>query len=110
MAVVGTTPDYVVKIRENWGENALFLLDPTYRTDPLLKGVDDSSLLFMPLEKTQDALIALKTRLSQENRFLEGIACFDCESLMAAGRLAPPCIDRNSLKTAIENALRKNLP
>ena len=88
MAVVGTTPDYVVKVCENCGEDVLFLLDPKFGTDPLLEGIDGSRLLFLPLEHTAEACAALQMHLSMENVSLEGIACFDCESLLQAGRLA----------------------
>jgi biotin carboxylase len=85
--IVGTTPDYVVKLYESYSRSLLFLTDRRFQKDRLLQDLPPSSLIFAPLEKTEEACRrtheVLKARLTP----LEGIACFDCDSLLLASRL-----------------------
>jgi biotin carboxylase len=89
MIVVGTTPDYVVRIlKKRHPGSVLFILDSCHINDHLLSGLERSCLLFTDLEQYNETLISLKRRLSQDRVSTPGFACFDCESLIMASRLA----------------------
>jgi biotin carboxylase len=85
--IVGTTPDYVVKLYERYSKSLLFLTDRRFQEDPLLQKLPPSSLIFASLENSEEACRSthefLRTRLTP----LDGIACFDCDSLLLASRL-----------------------
>ena len=87
--VVGTTPDYVVRIlRKHNPGSVLFILDSCHINDRLLSDVEKSCLLFTDMERYDDTLLALKKHLSQNPLSIPSFACFDCESLVMASRLA----------------------
>jgi biotin carboxylase len=89
MIVVGTTPDYVVRIsRKCHPGSALFVLDSRHLNNHLLSDINRSILIFVDLERYDETLISLKKRLSQGRVSNPGFACFDCESLIMASRLA----------------------
>ena len=85
--IVGTTPDYVSKLYERYSKSLLFLTDSRFQENPLFKRLPPSSLIFAPLEKPEAACRRthefLKTKLTRP----DGIACFDCDSLLLASRL-----------------------
>jgi biotin carboxylase len=87
--VVGTTPDYVVKIHKKYSNAAVFVLDEHYRGDLLFQRVERSALLFVPLEDYDETARSVHQYISLNNLSPKGLACFDCESLLAAARLAP---------------------
>ncbi|MBN1831740.1 MAG: ATP-grasp domain-containing protein [Deltaproteobacteria bacterium] len=86
--VVGTTPDYVVKIHKKYSNAAVFILDEHYRGDLLFQRVDGSALLFVPLEDFDETARSVHHYISLNNLLPKGLACFDCESLLVAARLA----------------------
>lgn len=86
--VVGTTPDYVVKIHKKYSNTAVFVLDEHYRGDLLLQGIDRSALLFVLLEDYDGTARSVHQYISINKLSPKGLACFDCESLLAAARLA----------------------
>jgi biotin carboxylase len=88
VVIVGTTPDYVAKIHEKFQDATVFVLDPRFRGDPLLKNIGKADLFFTSLEDFQKASQAVHTYLSANSLSPKGIACFDCESLTAASHLA----------------------
>lgn len=89
MIVVGTTPDYVEKIsRKRPPGSVLFILDQRHLNSHLLSGLNRSILIFTDLEQYDDTLDSLKKRLSESHMSDPGFACFDCESLIMASRLA----------------------
>ena len=88
VVVVGTTPDYVARIYRNYPQAALFILDPRFKDNPCLTDLDPSILLFAPLDHFEDVLGSLKRHLSINMLSPQGIACFDCDSLIVAGHLA----------------------
>jgi biotin carboxylase len=89
MIVVGTTPDYVERIsRKHPIGSVLFILDQRHLNSHLLSGLDRSILIFADLEKYDETLESLKKRLSQAHVSDPCFACFDCESLIMASRLA----------------------
>jgi biotin carboxylase len=86
--VVGTTPDYVARISDNYPEATIFLLDPRFKRDPFIERVEPSSLLFTSLENPDEALGVLQTYLTDNRLSPRAFACFDCEYLILAGKLA----------------------
>ena len=86
--VVGTTPDYVVKIYHSYQKPVLFLMDIRFREDPLLNKIDKSALVFSPLNNFDMTVCDLTRHFNGSQSRLRGVACFDCESLILAGRLA----------------------
>ncbi len=86
--VVGTTPDYVVKIHKKYANVAVFVLDERFQGDLSLQQVNRSALLFVPLEDFEKTARSVHQYIITQNVSPKGMACFDCESLMVAGRLA----------------------
>ncbi|MDO9529692.1 MAG: ATP-grasp domain-containing protein [Syntrophales bacterium] len=86
--VVGTTPDYVLKIHRKYPEDTVFIADTSFQTDSLLRTIEESALLFASLENFAETLQSVCQYLSINKLSPRGIACFDCESLIAASKLA----------------------
>jgi len=85
--IVGTTPDYVVKLYERYSESLLFLTDTRFQDDPLLKKIPPSSLIFASLENAEETCLRTRESLRAAGLSLYGIGCFDCDSLLLASRL-----------------------
>jgi len=85
--IVGTTPDYVLKLYERYSNSLLFLTDTRFQEDPLLKTLPSSSLIFASLENSEEACRITCEFLKAGLAAPEGIACFDCDSLLLASRL-----------------------
>jgi predicted ATP-grasp superfamily ATP-dependent carboligase len=85
--IVGTTPDYVVKLYERYSESLLFLTDRRFQEDPLLKKFPPSSIIFASLEKSEEACRKTHEFLRTGRVTPGGVACFDCDSLLLASRL-----------------------
>ena len=86
--VFGTTPDYVAKIYGTHSGSVVFFVDDRFAGDPYLKVIPSSALLFGPLENLEETYHRATMFLSSNDISPTGIACFDCESLMAASVLA----------------------
>lgn len=86
--VVGTTPDYVRKIYDKYPASVLFVLDLRFQGDSFLEGIEKSALLFSSLEDFEQTMHVVDLNLSTNNLSPQGVACFDCESLIPAARLA----------------------
>ena len=85
--IVGTTPDYVVKLYERYSSSLLFLADRRFQEDPLLKKLPPVSLIFASLENSEDACRRTQDVLKAGLAAPDGVACFDCDSLLLASRL-----------------------
>jgi len=85
--IVGTTPDYVAKLYERYSESLIFLTDQRFQEDPLLQKLPPASLIFASLEKSEDACRRTHEFLRSKPTPPDGIACFDCDSLLLASRL-----------------------
>ena len=86
--VVGTTPDYVTKIQEEEKiKPLLFLLDSRFKHSAELAVTENSHLLFSDLENYNKTLEILDRYISKLGMPI-CFACFDCESLYMASRLA----------------------
>ena len=86
--VIGTTPGYVEKIYRKYHESTLFVLDSCYRGAPLLDTVDESILIFTLLEDFEETLESIKRHLENGGLSARGVACFDCEALVIASKIA----------------------
>ncbi len=86
--VVGTTPDYVLRIEEEEKPyHMLFLLDSKFKGFPELEKKDNSDHLFSNLEDYSGTLNILIKYIAASN-LKPYFACFDCEALYLTGRLA----------------------
>ncbi|MGD9159844.1 MAG: ATP-grasp domain-containing protein [Desulfobacteraceae bacterium] len=86
--VVGTTPDYVTRIQdEERSRPLLFLLDFKFKNSGELKVTENSCFIFSDLENHNETLEILKNYISEQD-CRPCFACFDCESLYLASRLA----------------------
>lgn len=107
--VVGTTPDYVVRLFESLPGDSCFLIDSRFKGDALLERVDRDLILFAPIEGSGDARPCLDRYPAWRGFSPRGVACYDCESLILAGELAA-CLHRPFPTTdAIKNARNKFL-
>jgi biotin carboxylase len=82
--VVGTTPDYVSRLYKDAAEPLLFVTDLRFEDDPRLRDVPSSRMVFSSLDGFDEP--SYRTLLTQTG--IAGVACFDCENLLLAGRLA----------------------
>jgi len=86
--VVGTTPDYVARLNRGIPRPLLFLTDERFRDDPGLSAIPPADMLFASLEAFEQTLQKAPAFLASRKTGLSGVACFDCESMLTAGRLA----------------------
>jgi len=86
--VVGTTPDYVARLYETYPGRTCFVMDSSIRGDHLLEEVDQSLLLFTNLEDSRKTLHDINRFLSRGGFGVDGVGCFDCESLVVASDVA----------------------
>ncbi len=86
--VVGTTLDYVTRIqKEEKTKNLLFLLDSRFKNSGELAVTENSHFIFADLENHNETLRLLENYVSgKDYKFY--FACFDCETLYLASRLA----------------------
>ena len=86
--VVGTTPDYVTRIKEvEKTKQLLFLLDSKFERSGGLEAKENSHLIFTDLEDYNETLEILKRYLAEQDS-RPCFACFDCEALYITSRLA----------------------
>ncbi len=86
--VVGTTPDYVCRLQKDARTPLVFLIDESFRDDSRLRDVPPSKLIFARLDGPDAKLDKISTALASREVTPVGVACFDCESLLLAGRIA----------------------
>jgi len=86
--VVGTTADYIDWIRRACPGRALFLTDPEVRRSALGPKPAPNEEVVSELADYNAAWDALRSHLSGWDLRLDGIACFDCESMEPAAALA----------------------
>ena len=88
VVVVGTTPDYVARIHGAYPGRAFFVTDRRFRGHPDLERVPSSVLMWSDLEDLRGTVDAVSRRLAASGFGAAGVACFDCESLLTASRVA----------------------
>ncbi|UCD77839.1 MAG: ATP-grasp domain-containing protein [Desulfobacterales bacterium] len=86
--VVGTTSDYIDWIRNSCPGRALFLTDPTVRRDAQEPRPSPTEEILCDLSDYDAARRALQQHLDSEGLQLDGVACYDCESMELAAVLA----------------------
>jgi biotin carboxylase len=89
VVVVGTTPDYIAKLHREYQGSLLFVVDGRFKGNPYLAGVPPTCLLFTSLGDLQETYEKTLLFLESTRMPLRGLACFDCDSLLFASRLAP---------------------
>lgn len=86
--VVGTTPDYVARLQRDMPQPLVFLTAQRFKEDPRLMGVPGSDIVFADLQSFEATLEEMSSFQALRNTRLSGAACFDCESLIMAARIA----------------------
>ncbi len=86
--VVGTSADYIDWIRKSHPGRALFLTDPTVRSQAGEAAPSDDEEVLWDLSDYDQAARALGIHLCRWGLRLDGIAGYDCESLELAAVLA----------------------
>ena len=88
LLVVGTTADYIDHISTRYPGRALFITDPAERAAAVETDPEPADELRSDLQDSRRVLDDLKTHLSRWQMEISGVACYDCESLGLAARLA----------------------
>ncbi|MEJ2165464.1 MAG: ATP-grasp domain-containing protein [Desulfobacterales bacterium] len=86
--VVGTTPDYIDWIRTGCPGRALFLTDPAVRRDAQEPCPLPTEEILCNLTNYDAVRRALQRHLDSAGLQLDGVACYDCESMELAAVLA----------------------
>ncbi len=88
LLVVGTTSDYIDWIRRACPQRALFITDPGIRSKAREPDPAPDEEVLCELDDNARALEAVKRHLDYWGIRVDGIACFDCESMALAALLA----------------------
>ena len=86
--VVGTTCDYIEIILQRFSGRAVFLTDRAERANATEPTPGEADEALCDLRDVRRALDAVPHHLEQWHLDLSGIACFDCDSMPLAARLA----------------------
>jgi biotin carboxylase len=87
--VVGTTADYIDWIRTSCPGRALFLTDPAVRRGAQEPCPSPAEEILGNLSDFGRVRRALQQHLDSEGLQVDGVACYDCESMELAAYLAP---------------------
>lgn len=86
--VVGTTPDYIARLHRQMPQALRFLTAQRFQDDPRLKEIPRSDLVFADLMSLEASLESGGSVAALPEARFSGVACFDCESLILAARIA----------------------
>ena len=86
--VVGTTTDYIDWIRKINPERAIFLTDPIIRQKAVEPCPSPAEEILCDLADYNQAIEVVKKHLSKMGLSIDGIACFDCESMELSSVIA----------------------
>ena len=86
--VVGTTPDYIDWIRNSSPGEALFLTDPAARRGAQEPCPAPAEEILCDLADDEQVRHSLRQHLHTHGLHLEGVVCYDCESMELAAVLA----------------------
>ena len=86
--VVGTTPDYIDWIRNSSPGEALFLTDPVVRRGAKESCPASAEEILCNLSDDDQVRHSLQQHLHTYGLHLDGVACYDCESMELAAVLA----------------------
>ncbi len=105
--VTGTTSDYIQWIKLSCPARALFITQPDIRQNADEETPGEDEEILVPLSDKDLVLDSLLMHLKKWGQALDGIFCFDCESMELASFIARSLnLDYPSL-TAIQNARDK---
>jgi hypothetical protein len=111
--VVGTTADYIHWIRCACPGEALFLTDPAMRRNAAEPPPLPSEEVCCDLTDYPSAQCALESHMGRHGLSLEGVACFDCESMelaaVLARRLALPFVSVEAVHNCRDKLRAKRL-
>ena len=111
--VVGTTPDYIDWIRRSCPDRALFLTDPVARRPAVEPNPPPAEEVLCNLSDYREVRQVLQRLLLQENFRLDGVACYDCESMELAALIAQeyalPYPSAQAVKNCRDKYLTKTL-
>lgn len=88
LLVVGTTSDYIDWIRQTFPQRALFITDPTVRSNAKEPAPAPHEEVQCELSDNELVRKTLAHHLQQWGMGVNGVACFDCESMALAALLA----------------------
>jgi biotin carboxylase len=88
LLVVGTTSDYIDWIRRTCPQRALFITDPTVRSNAKEPTPATHEEVLCELADNENVRKAVTRHLQQWGIRVNGVACFDCESMALAALLA----------------------
>jgi len=117
VVVVGTTTDYIAHIRRRYPGRALFVTSAAERVKATESRPEPAEELLCDLSDPNRVIDALRTHLKHWHMESSGVACFDCESLRLAGRIAqelalpfpsPPAIAASRNKLLSKQIWRKS--
>ena len=107
--VVGTTPDYIDWIRRACPRRSLFVTDGKVRQRAKEANPGPSEELLCDLTDHTKVLRTITAHTRQQGLSIDGVACFDCESLALAARLAETSGLPFPSPTAVANCRNKLL-
>ncbi len=88
LLVVGTTSDYIDWIRRACPQRALFITDPLVRSNAIEPAPAPPEEVLCELADNEHVRKAVTRHLKRWNIRVDGVACFDCESMVLAALLA----------------------
>ncbi|SMC65759.1 ATP-grasp domain-containing protein [Desulfocicer vacuolatum DSM 3385] len=88
IAVVGTTPDYIDLLRKKAPEQLLFITQTGLEKSDRQEVLPAQEEMLCELSRPEAVMEQLKKHLKNHSLAINGIACFDCESMMLAAYLA----------------------
>ncbi|MBN1855047.1 MAG: ATP-grasp domain-containing protein [Pirellulales bacterium] len=86
--IVGTTPDYVDLLRRSHPKKCLFLTESQLRLRAKEPRPGDDEEVLYRWDKQLFAAELLRRHQDRHDMKIAGIACFDCESMLLASRIA----------------------
>lgn len=86
--VVGTTADYIDLIRHRYPDRALFVTDFTERRAFPNLAPPESDEVLCDFRRPDEVGGAVASHVARYDQQVTGVACYDCESLLAAATLA----------------------
>jgi biotin carboxylase len=105
--VVGTTTDYVDWIRRSHPGRALFLTDPALRRTAWEPAPAENEEILADLSDAVAVQAMLSRHLRRYDITLDGVACFDCESMALAAELAAAWKLPYPCREAVQNCRNK---
>ena len=107
LLVVGTTPDYIEWIRRTCPQRAIFITDPSVRSNAREPAPASHEEALCELADYEAVRKAVKRHLEYWGIRVNGVACFDCESMALAALLAQDFSASFASPSAVNNCRDK---